>query len=280
VFEKQLYKWCKLIEIKRPRSKYIEQKRIQRAYDRRRKKTYKQGQKRIKSLLYLLEKGLNQFQKLKNSYPQIQLTEKEASYLITIKKVLSQQQYLRQNPGQQVKDRIVSLHKPYIRPIKRGKENKPNEFGLKVHMLQVDGVCFIDEMNFNAFNEGTRLKVSVLKHKNFFKTCNQLAADGIYANNANRSYLTSKGIFTSFPKKGPKVNNPNEDKLRGLLSKQRATVMEGSFGIHKTSYGLQKIKAKSAKTEKLWVFFGVMTANAVLISRRKEFSPPDYQQVA
>lgn len=280
VFEKQLYKWCKLLEIKRPRSKYIEQKRIQRAYDRRRKKTYKQGQKRIKSLLYLLEKGLSQFQKLKNSYPQIQLTEKEISYLITIKKVLSQQQYLKQNPGQQVKDRIVSLHKPYIRPIKRGKENKPNEFGLKAHVLQVDGVCLIEEMSFNAFNEGTRLKVSVLKHKSFFKTCNQLAADGIYANNSNRSYLTAKGIFASFPKKGPKVSNPNEDKLRGLLSKRRATVMEGSFGIHKTSYGLQKIKARNAKTEKLWVFFGVMTANAVLISRRKELSPPEYQQVA
>ncbi len=280
IFEKQLYKWCKLLEIKRPRSKYIDQKQRQRSYDRRRKKTYKQGQKRIKSLLYLLEKGLGQFQKLRNSYPQIQLSNRDSSYLRTIKKVLSQQKFLQKNPGTPVKDRIISLHKPYLRPIKRGKENKPNEFGMKVHMLQVDGICLIDEMSFNAFNEGTRLKVSVLKHKSFFKTCNQLAADQIYANNPNRKYATSKGIFTSFPQKGPKTHNPLEDKLRSLLSRQRATVMEGSFGVHKTSYGLQKIKARNAKTEKLWVFFGVMTANAVLISRRKEVAPPQYQQIA
>ena len=43
VFEKQLFKKCKLRGLKRPRSKYLDQKRKQRAYDRQRRKTYKQG---------------------------------------------------------------------------------------------------------------------------------------------------------------------------------------------------------------------------------------------
>lgn len=280
LYEKQLFKWSKLLRIKRPRSKYIEQKQKQRSYQRRRKNSFKQGQKRIKSLLYLLEKGLNMWQQLRKSYPEIKISPAACCYLKTIKKVLFQQQYHQKHPGQPIEDRIVSLHKPYIRPIKRGKENKPNEFGLKVHMLQVDGICFIDQMSFNAFNESTRLKISVLKHKSLFKNCNQLAADQIYANNQNRRYLTEKRIFTNFPRKGPKVNNPHESELRSLLSRQRATVLEGSFGTHKVHYGLQKIKARNEKTEKLWVFFGVMTANAVLMSRRKQHSPPQYQQVA
>lgn len=57
VFEQQLFKWCKRISVKRPRSKYVEQLRKQRDYDRSRRKTYKQGGKRHKALLHLLEKG-------------------------------------------------------------------------------------------------------------------------------------------------------------------------------------------------------------------------------
>ena len=142
------------------------------------------------------------------------------------------------------------------------------EFGTKVHMLQVDGICMIDKMDFNAFNESTRLKVSVLKHKVVFGYCHQLGADNIYATNANRKYLTQKNIFHSFPRKGPKVDRPHEDKLRKILGSVRATVMEGSFGIHKQHYGLAKVKAKNEKTEQIWILFGVMTANAVILSKR------------
>jgi transposase, IS5 family len=53
------------------------------------------------------------------------------------------------------------------------------------------------------------------------------------------------------------------------LAKERSTATEGSFGTQKTSYGLQKVKAKKSGTEVIWIFFGVMTANAVKISRRK-----------
>ncbi|HYG39619.1 MAG TPA: DDE transposase [Cytophagales bacterium] len=279
VYEKQLFKLCKLIGTPRPRSKYNEQKQKQRAYDRTRKKTYQAGRKRKKALLHLLEKGLGQFQLLLNSHPHIQLKTDQYSYLATIRKVLTQQQFLQTHPAKELKNRIVSLHKPYIRPIVRGKENKRVEFGMKVHMLQVDGICLIDQMSFKAFNESTRLKMSVLKHKSIFGACHQLGADNIYATNSNRNYLTNKQIFTCFPKKGPKKHAPAEEKLRSLLATQRATVMEGSFGSQKTSYGLNKIKARKEKTEMVWVFFGVMTANAVRISRRRSESPP-LQQAA
>jgi len=53
--------------------------------------------------------------------------------------------------------------------------------------------------------------------------------------------------------------------------------VSGSFGNEKNNYGLRKIKALSEGTEKVWVFFGIMTTNAVLISKRK---PPDQLQKA
>ena len=264
----------------RPRSKYVEQKRKQRDYERSRRKTYKQGRKRHKTLLYLFEKGLDQLQTVFNTYPQIQLSDHERQYLRTIKTVLQQQQFLATHPAKELNNRIVSLPKPYVRPIIGGKENKRVEFSMKVHMLQVDGICMIDKMDFNAFDETTRLKLRTVKHQTVFNELYQLGADRIYATNANRKYLTQKKVFTCFAKKGPKTNNATEKKLKSIIANRRATVMEGSFGTHKTAYGLQKIKAKTAEREIIWVFFGIMTANAVKISKRRATESPPVKKAA
>ena len=53
--------------------------------------------------------------------------------------------------------------------------------------------------------------------------------------------------------------------LRSELSRERATRLEGSFGTQKQHYSLSKIKARNRKTEILWIFFGIHTANAILI---------------
>jgi hypothetical protein len=51
--------------------------------------------------------------------------------------------------------------------------------------------------------------------------------------------------------------------MRNLLNKERSTRMEGSFGTEKQHYGLDKIKTRTRKTEILWIFFAIHTANAV-----------------
>lgn len=48
-------------------------------------------------------------------------------------------------------------------------------------------------------------------------------------------------------------------------NEQRATRLEGSFGTQKQHYSLARIKARNRKTEILWIFFGIHTANAVLM---------------
>lgn len=269
IYEKQLYPWCKRLNLRRPRSKYQDQKRKQLAYDRSRKKPFKAGQKRRKALIYLLAKGIDQLEALQGQQGTSLLNEGERSYLRTIKQVLTQQQYLQAHPGSKLAERIVSLPKPYVRPIVRGKENKRVEFGMKAHLLQVDGICFVDQMSFKGFNEAKRLKISTLKHRQHFGALHQLGADRIYATNENRRYCTFHQIFTTFPKKGPKPHDKPAQQLKKLLSNQRATVMEGSFGTHKTAYGIGKIKVKGQKREKLHVFFAIMSANAVKIGKRK-----------
>ena len=53
--------------------------------------------------------------------------------------------------------------------------------------------------------------------------------------------------------------------LRSELSKERSTQLEGSFGTQKQHYSLSRIKARNRKTKILWIFFGIHTANAILM---------------
>ena len=44
--------------------------------------------------------------------------------------------------------------------------------------------------------------------------------------------------------------------------------MEGSFGTQKEHYAMRRIKARKKKTEILYIFFGIHTANAVHMAQR------------
>ena len=169
--------------------------------------------------------------------------------------------------GRKVSDRIVSIERHYVRPIVRGKETKSVEFGAKVNNIQIDGISFIEHLSFKAFNEGIRLKDCIrMQQKLMNVRVRCVAADSIYANNANRKFCTKYGISTSFVRKGRAAKDePLRKVLRSELSKERATRLEGSFGTQKQHYSLARIKARNRKTEILWIFFGIHTANAVLM---------------
>jgi hypothetical protein len=178
----------------------------------------------------------------------------------TIQKVFNQQQGLLD--GKDVKDRIVSIDKSYIRPIVRGKEVKRVEFGAKVNMLQVDGINIIETLSFDAFNEGTKLKSTIRLAEKLFGKCTHVAADAIYATNENRKYTSTRAMTTSFNRKGKAGKNEDQRlKMQHALSSHRATRMEGSFGNEKNAYGLIRIRARSEPTEVLWIYFGVHMAN-------------------
>lgn len=189
----------------------------------------------------------------------------------TIKKIF-QQQEKHFRTGERIKERIVSISKDYIRPIVRGKEVKPVEFGAKVNKLQIDGINFIEHISFDAFNERTPLQSTVYKAQGLTKKkLKIIGADAIYATHKNRNFVTKHGIKTDFKRKGklPK-NYGDEKKLKAQITKERATRLEGSFGKEKEHHHLKKVKAKTNKTKILWIFFGIHTANAVEIGRRMQ----------
>ena len=176
------------------------------------------------------------------------------------------------DPRESVRDRIVSVSKPYVRPIVRGKEMKGVEFGAKCNNILVDGLSFIEKLSFNAFSEGTRLPHCLKMHRKLFGVdARKVGGDAGYSGCANREYCKERGIHTSFVKRGrPSLEKKKEnDIIRNGLARVRATRMEGSFGTQKEHYGLKCIKARTRLTEIPYIFFGIHTANIVQLVRRE-----------
>ena len=238
---------CMDLGIRRPRNKYADVSESYLSYCKKRKRKASRTRMLKRRMIRLLEKLI------------VQRDEIHKEYGRSLRKELFE--------GRKVNDRIVSIDRHYVRPIVRGKETKSVEFGAKVNIIQIDGISFIEHFSFKAFNEGIRLKDCIrMQQKLMNVRVRCVAADSIYANNANRKFCTKYGISTSFVRKGRAAKDePLRKVLRSELSKERATRLEGCFGTQKQHYSLSRIKARNRKTEILWIFFGIHTANAVLM---------------
>ena len=257
---------CRELGIRRPRNKYADVAESYLSYCRKRKRKASRTRMLKRRMIRLLEKLLMQRDGIHREHgTSLRYTQDYQKRLSIIRKVLVQEKEMFE--GGKVSDRIVSIDRHYIRPIVRGKEIKSVEFGAKVNNIQIDGISFIEHISFKAFNEGTRLKDCIrMQQKLMNVRVRCVAADSIYANNANRKFCMKYGISTSFVRKGKAAKDePLRKVLRSELSRERATRLEGSFGTQKQHYSLARIKARNKKTEILWIFFGIHTANAVLI---------------
>ncbi len=81
--------------------------------------------------------------------------------------------------------------------------------------------------------------------------------------------MTQKGIKTDFKRKGRKSKNQQHfNQLQKIITKGRASRLEGSFGTDKEHFLLNRTKARTELTERLRIFFGIHTSNALKIGRR------------
>lgn len=238
------------------------------SFAKRRKKSKRESRKICRKLLQYLQRLLDQLAGVLQKH-NATLSNKNKNRLDTIETMKQQQWHLHFGKQATVPNRIISLHKPYVRPIIRGKEIKPVEFGAKVNMLVVDGISFIEHLSYDNFNEGTRLQSAIHLQRRYFGHCHQIGADAIYATNENRRYCTQNNIATSFIAKGNEGKlKEQKSQMRSILGKIRSTVIEGSFGNEKNHYQLGKIKAKTQAGEKAWICFSLLTCNAMQIAKR------------
>ena len=160
-----------------------------------------------------------------------------------------------------IADRIVSIHQPHVRPMVRGKTNAAVEFGAKIQVSLVEGIAFVDELSWDAFNEGTCLQSSVEKYKiryGFYPA--EVLADKIYCNRENRKWLKDRKIRL----RAKPLGRPSSAWALSIpVRPGERNPIEGKFGQAKTAYGMNRIKARLSETSQSWIASIVLVLNLI-----------------
>ena len=193
-----------------------------------------------------------------------------------IQHVYQQQQKMYDHSIHRCDDRIVSIHQPHVRPIIRGKLNKPVEFGAKLGAsLNGDGLAFIDHLSWDAYHEGADLEHQVeayYKRNGYYPE--KVLVDPLYATQSNRRYLKKKNIHLAAKPLGrpKKITQENEEELKQLKKQRREDYrqripIEGKFGQGKNGYALRYIRAKRADTSSAWLHSIFLVMNLLVLVR-------------
>lgn len=238
---------------------------------KKKKITNKERRKAIKQQLRYVERNLGYIEDLiERGSSRNLLTKKEEENLETIKKLYQQQKWMYENKKRSREKRIVSIEQPYIRPIVRGKVGKSVEFGAKISISYIEGYVFLDEINWENFNESTYLIEQVEKYYKYTGYYPEsIHVDKIYRTKDNRKYCKKKGIRMSGPPLGrPKKNVSKEEKKQAREDEKIRNRIEGKFGEGKRRYGLDLIKTKLKETSENKVAIGILVMNLMtLVSR-------------
>ena len=161
--------------------------------------------------------------------PETLLCEKQRRLLETIRTVYTQQLEMYRENKRKVADRIVSLDQPYIRPIVRGKAKAPVEFGVKFDLSVAEGVCRVEHMSFDAYNESSVLVQAVERYREREGHYpSRVLADKIYRNRANLRTAKSTAIDFQARHWGGQRKMPNATENRNTRIIQTASKLSVS----------------------------------------------------
>ena len=203
-------------------------------------------------------------------YNDVALNDKQKKHLCVLRELYEQQKYMYDNKTHKVKDRIVSISQPYIRPIIRGKAKAPVEFGAKLDMsIDEKGIARLEKLSFDAYNEEDVLVTAI---ENYRKRTGhypqRVLVDQIYRNQKNRAYCKSRkirifGKALGRPKKNP---TPEEKKIAHQDNTDRIEVERG-FSLAKRCFGMGLITAKLDITTRSSIALSILAMNLGNLAR-------------
>ncbi|MCG8604183.1 IS5 family transposase [bacterium] len=243
------------------------------AFSQKRRKSQKEVRCMQKSLLQYLRRNIRQLSELIEEVKDtgVAISERVLQTFNTVKTIYQQQRQMYDENHKSISKRIVSLHKPHIRPIVRGKDGKDVEFGPKVSVSWVDGYLFADHISFDNYHEGTKFIDSVERFKQRFgQQPAYVSMDPIYGSKANRDYLKEHQIRAAVKPLGrPKKNSSTEAEIRWRRRKQvERNCIEGAIGNSKSKYALGMVRAKTPATEYSWIQLALMSRNILTAANR------------
>ncbi len=226
------------------------------------KRTSKKIRKAIKQQLQFIKRDLGYIEDLQQK-DDVELTPKQTERLKIIRELYEQQKFMYENRTHSVKDRIVSISQPYIRPIVRGKAKSPTEFGMKLDMsLDERGFARLEKSSFDAYNESDVLIGAIDRyHERTGHYPERVLVDQIYRNRKNISYSHAKGIRISGPALGRPRKQTLIEKKQAYADNTDRIEVERGFSLAKRCYGLGLIRTKLDTTTRSSVVLSIIEMN-------------------
>jgi len=264
---------------KKPRTYRVKARQAYLAIAKQKRPSGKVRRRGIKQQLQYLRRNLGHIERLLEYWPEgtpIPLPRWLLYRYWVIQHVYAQQREMYQCKSRRCDDRIVSISQPYVRPIVRGKLDKPVEFGAKLSVsLSGQGLACVDHLRWDAFHEGQDLESQVEAYRARYGVYPEVVlGDPIYGTRDNRHYLKGLGIrFAGKPLGRPKqVTEDNQKALKRERAKRRAEYLqripiEGKFGQGNNGYRLNYIRAKRADTSVAWINSIFLVMNLLILLR-------------
>lgn len=181
-----------------------------------------------------------------------------------IKKLYEQQCQMHREKSHRVDERIVSLHRPYVRPVVRGKSGKEVEFGPKAALTHAGGLMFMDRFSHEVFSEGSKeiVRAQVKKfHALFGHKPEWLTGDRLYGNRENRGMLKRMRVKGGLYALGrPRKKESGNDRWLKKRQRERNRI-EGGIGHGKEHFMLDRIRYQGVEGSEMWVRCGILAMN-------------------
>jgi hypothetical protein len=231
---------------------------------KKKRKSRKSIRKTLRYLLNCVRRNLGHIDKMLDllggrAFP---LDYKYQRQLWVIHTLYKQQRGMYDERSRRCPNRIVSICQPHVRPIVRGKQGTPVEFGSKLGLSLIDGYMTTQTLSWDAYNESSDLSNQAEAYKLLLGYYPELIqADKIYWTNANRTWCKEHGIRLTATPKGRSPKKTARQKRRERKEYAERNHIEGRIGNGKQVFSLNRIKAKLRQTSETWIALTIFVMN-------------------
>jgi transposase, IS5 family len=167
--------------------------------------------------------------------------------------------------GEPIADRLVSLSDPDARPIRKGKLNKPTEFGYVTQICEVTentkrgarGLILPSASTPGNPGENTLLPTTVAELTRLQISPREIALDGGFQTGPTTETLAAlepERVFISGRQQ------PGSKRTQRRLQRYR-TGAEGRISHLKRGYGLRRSRLKGDEGQRTWTGWGILAYN-------------------
>ena len=181
------------------------------------------------------------------------------TFLPTANKIIEQQKKV--YCEQKVKDRIVSLHRPEIRPIVRGKFPLNTEFGPKILVNAHGDLLTLEHLTYDNTADSHLFKTAIEGYRQKYgRAPTEVAADRGFWSKDNRHFAENIGVKNIAIENKGKSSYLKGKPFRERLRRRRCGI-EARISLAKRKYGLARCRYTRPGSEIIWARLGLMVMN-------------------